>query len=242
MNCPFIEIHYQPEAYIPVTGTYIEKDLSINEEIEKLRLSTTSSLLSGRRDIIVVASVSCLYGIGNPIEFQKNVISLKTNQIISRTSLLHKLVQSLYSRTEGDFFNGNFRITGRVDDVVIVSGHNLGTAPIEDAINLHENVVESAVVGYPHDIKGNALRAFVILLNDKPDLDMQKEIKDLISKTIGPIAKPDIIQIVPGLPKTRSGKIMRRILRKIASGEKENFGDISTLLNPEIVDQILLNS
>ena len=138
--------------------------------------------------------------------------------------------------------NGNFRITGRVDDVVIVSGHNLGTAPIEDAINLHENVVESAVVGYPHDIKGNALRAFVILLNDKPDLDMQKEIKDLISKTIGPIAKPDIIQIVPGLPKTRSGKIMRRILRKIASGEKENFGDISTLLNPEIVDQILLNS
>ena len=95
--------YYQPEAYIPVTGTYIEKDLSINEEIEKLRLSTTSSLLSGRRDIIVVASVSCLYGIGNPIEFQKNVISLKTNQIISRTSLLHKLVQSLYSRTEGNF-------------------------------------------------------------------------------------------------------------------------------------------
>ena len=95
--------YYQPEAYIPVTGTYIEKDLSINEEIEKLRLSTTSSLLSGRRDIIVVASVSCLYGIGNPIEFQKNVISLKTNQIISRTSLLHKLVQSLYSRTEGEF-------------------------------------------------------------------------------------------------------------------------------------------
>ena len=109
--------YYQPEAYIPVTGTYIEKDLSINEEIEKLRLSTTSSLLSGRRDIIVVASVSCLYGIGNPIEFQKNVISLKTNQIISRTSLLHKLVQSLYSRTEVNFFNGNFRIKGDTVDV-----------------------------------------------------------------------------------------------------------------------------
>ena len=91
--------YYQPEAYIPVTGTYIEKDLSINEEIEKLRLSTTSSLLSGRRDVIVVASVSCLYGIGNPVEFQKNVISLKTTQIISRTALLHKLVQSLYART-----------------------------------------------------------------------------------------------------------------------------------------------
>lgn len=137
---------------------------------------------------------------------------------------------------------GNYRITGRVDDVVIVSGHNLGTAPIEDAINLHENVVESAVVGYPHEIKGNALRAFVILLDEKNSVDMEKEIKNQISKTIGPIAKPDIIQIVPGLPKTRSGKIMRRILRKIASGEKENFGDISTLLNPEIVKQILSNS
>ena len=137
---------------------------------------------------------------------------------------------------------GNFRITGRVDDVVIVSGHNLGTAPIEDAINLHKNVVESAVVGYPHEIKGNALRAFVILLNNDSNVDMAKEIKDLISKTIGPIAKPDIIQVVPGLPKTRSGKIMRRILRKIASGEKENFGDISTLLNPEIVDKIVKNS
>ena len=109
--------YYQPEAYIPVTGTYIEKDLSINEEIEKLRLSTTSSLLSGRRDIIVVASVSCLYGIGNPIEFQKNVISLNRNQIISRTSLLHKLVQSLYSRTEVEFFNGNFRIKGDTVDI-----------------------------------------------------------------------------------------------------------------------------
>jgi len=137
---------------------------------------------------------------------------------------------------------GNYRITGRVDDVVIVSGHNLGTAPIEDAINLHENVVESAVVGYPHEIKGNALRAFVILLDEKNSVDMENEIKNQISKTIGPIAKPDIIQIVPGLPKTRSGKIMRRILRKIASGEKENFGDISTLLNPEIVKQILSNS
>ena len=98
--------YYQPEAYIPVTGTYIEKDLSINEEIEKLRLSTTSSLLSGRRDVIVVASVSCLYGIGNPVEFQKNVISLKTNQEISRTALLHKLVQSLYARTEGELTMG----------------------------------------------------------------------------------------------------------------------------------------
>ncbi|WP_417860228.1 excinuclease ABC subunit UvrB [Winogradskyella sediminis] len=109
--------YYQPEAYIPVSGVYIEKDLSINEEIEKMRLSTTSSLLSGRRDVIVVASVSCLYGIGNPVEFQKNVISIERDQVISRTKLLHQLVQSLYSRTESDFKNGNFRIKGDTVDV-----------------------------------------------------------------------------------------------------------------------------
>ncbi len=109
--------YYQPEAYLPTTGTYIEKDLSINEDIEKLRLSTTSSLLSGRRDVLVVASVSCLYGIGNPVEFQKNVIPLKKNQIISRTKLLHQLVQSLYSRTMADFKNGNFRVKGDVVDI-----------------------------------------------------------------------------------------------------------------------------
>lgn len=109
--------YYQPEAYIPVTGTYIEKDLSINDELEKLRLSTTSALLSGRRDVLVVASVSCLYGIGNPVEFQKNVISLEQNQMISRTKLLHRLVQSLYSRTEADFLPGTFRIKGDTVDV-----------------------------------------------------------------------------------------------------------------------------
>ena len=104
--------YYQPEAFMPVSGVFIEKDLSINEELEKMRLSTTSSLLSGRRDIIVVASVSCIYGIGNPVEFQKNVIAIEKNQIISRTKLLHSLVQSLYSRTEADFNPGNFRIKG----------------------------------------------------------------------------------------------------------------------------------
>jgi len=109
--------YYQPEAYIPVSGVYIEKDLSINEEIEKMRLSATSSLLSGRRDVLVVASVSCIYGIGNPVEFQKNVISLKRDQVISRTKLLHQLVQSLYSRTEADFKHGNFRIKGDTVDI-----------------------------------------------------------------------------------------------------------------------------
>ncbi|ESU22692.1 excinuclease ABC subunit B [Flavobacterium enshiense DK69] len=109
--------YYQPEAFIPVTGTYIEKDLSINDELEKLRLSTTSALLSGRRDVLVVASVSCLYGIGNPVEFQKNVISLDKNQVISRTKLLHRLVQSLYSRTEAEFTPGTFRIKGDTVDI-----------------------------------------------------------------------------------------------------------------------------
>lgn len=109
--------YYQPEAYLPTSGTYIEKDLSINEDIEKLRLSTTSSLLSGRRDVLVVASVSCLYGIGNPVEFQKNVITIKKDQVLSRTKFLHQLVQSLYSRTTMDFRNGNFRVKGDVVDV-----------------------------------------------------------------------------------------------------------------------------
>ena len=121
--------YYQPEAYIPTSGTYIEKDLSINEEIEKLRLSTTSSLLSGRRDVLVVASVSCLYGIGNPVEFQKNVISLKKDMVLSRTKLLHRLVQSLYSRTEAEFNNGNFRIKG--DTVDIYPGY------ADDAFRIH---------------------------------------------------------------------------------------------------------
>ncbi|GAA4773491.1 MULTISPECIES: acetate--CoA ligase [Flavobacterium] len=136
---------------------------------------------------------------------------------------------------------GYYRITGRVDDVVIVSGHNLGTAPIEDAINEHPAVAESAIVGFPHDIKGNALYGFIILKEVGESRDrnnLAKEINQLVSDQIGPIAKLDKIQFVSGLPKTRSGKIMRRILRKIAEGDFSNFGDISTLLNPEIVDEI----
>jgi acetyl-CoA synthetase len=140
---------------------------------------------------------------------------------------------------------GNYRITGRVDDVIIVSGHNLGTAPIEDAINEHPVIAESAVVGFPHDIKGNALYGFVSFKEgvEKGEVELlRKEINQLISDQIGPIAKLDKIQFVSGLPKTRSGKIMRRILRKIAEGDFSNFGDISTLLNPEVVDEIKINS
>jgi len=139
--------------------------------------------------------------------------------------------------------DGDYRITGRVDDVVIVSGHNLGTAPIENAINEHTQVVESAIVGFPHDIKGNALYAYVILYNDVPPSEFLKiEINQLISDKIGPIAKCDKIQFVSGLPKTRSGKIMRRILRKIAANELDDLGDVSTLLNPNVVEEIINGS
>lgn len=135
--------------------------------------------------------------------------------------------------------NGNYRITGRVDDVMNVSGHRIGTAEVESAINTHADVVESAVVGYPHDIKGQGIYAYVIAPSTSKDHDtLRKEIIAEVNKIIGPIAKPDKIQIVSGLPKTRSGKIMRRILRKVAEGDVSNLGDISTLLDPGVVEEI----
>ena len=139
---------------------------------------------------------------------------------------------------------GYYRITGRVDDVIIVSGHNLGTAPIEDAINEHPAVSESAIVGFPHDIKGNALYGFVTLKETGDTIDhenLRKEINQIITEQIGPIAKLDKIQFTDALPKTRSGKIMRRILRKIVSNELTNLGDTSTLLNPEVIQSIIEN-
>lgn len=153
-----------------------------------------------------------------------------------------------FSTFPGKYFTGDgcrrdeegyYRITGRVDDVIIVSGHNLGTAEIENAIDEHANVVETAVVGFPHDIKGQAVYAYVTTYNAPEDNDgLRQEIIDLVAKIIGPIAKPDKIQFVDGLPKTRSGKIMRRILRKIAEGDTSNLGDISTLLDPSVVESI----
>ena len=137
--------------------------------------------------------------------------------------------------------NGYYRILGRVDDVINVSGHRIGTAEVEDAINLNKEVIESAVVGFPHEIKGQGIFGFVIVKESKKEIDYFSSIRETVDKYIGPIAKPDQILIVPGLPKTRSGKIMRRILRKIASNQFDNFGDISTLLNPEIVEEIISN-
>ncbi|ARV06193.1 acetate--CoA ligase [Polaribacter sp. SA4-10] len=161
--------------------------------------------------------------------------------------------ETYFSAYENNYFTGDgalrdevgyYRITGRVDDVIIVSGHNLGTAPIEDAINEHPAVAESAIVGFPHDIKGSALYGYVTLKDTGEGRDqnnLRKEINQLITDRIGPIAKLDKIQFSEGLPKTRSGKIMRRILRKIASNEMDNLGDTSTLLNPEVVQSIIDN-
>jgi acetyl-CoA synthetase len=159
--------------------------------------------------------------------------------------------QTYFSAYRGYYFtgdgcrrdaDGDYRITGRVDDVINVSGHRIGTGEIEDALDEHELVIETAVVAYPHDIKGQGIYAFVICSGEIADEDkLRDEMKQLISKKIGAFARPDKIQIVPGLPKTRSGKIMRRILRKIAEGDFSNLGDTSTLLDPKVVDQIKQN-
>ncbi|WP_461485121.1 AMP-binding protein, partial [Pedobacter sp.] len=157
--------------------------------------------------------------------------------------------QTYFSTYPGMYFTGDgclrdedgyYRITGRVDDVLNVSGHRIGTAEVENAINMHAGVVESAVVGYPHDVKGQGIYAFIIYPNHHQDADLtKKDILQTVTRVIGAIAKPDKILFVTGLPKTRSGKIMRRILRKIAEGETTNLGDTSTLLDPAVVDEII---
>lgn len=157
--------------------------------------------------------------------------------------------QTYFTAYKGMYFTGDgvkrdhdgyYRILGRVDDVINVSGHRMGTAEVENAINEHPLVVESAVVGYPHQVKGQGIYAYVICdMKNRTEQNLVGEIKDTVTKIIGPIAKPDKIQIVPGLPKTRSGKIMRRILRKVAEGNMDNMGDTSTLLDPDVVDQIM---
>ena len=159
--------------------------------------------------------------------------------------------QTYFSTYKGMYFTGDgvkrdedgyYRILGRVDDVINVSGHRMGTAEVENAINEHPLVVESAVVGYPHDIKGQGIYAYVIAdMTNRTEPNLENEIRETVNKIIGPIAKPDKVQIVSGLPKTRSGKIMRRILRKVAEGQTDNFGDTSTLLDPSVVEEIIRN-
>ncbi|MCV6630638.1 MAG: acetate--CoA ligase [Flavobacteriaceae bacterium] len=204
----------------------------------------------------------------NPSLMDENGIEIKGNQVDGRLCIKapwpsiarsiwgnHQRYKDTYfSAYDNMYFTGDgalrdevgyYRITGRVDDVIIVSGHNLGTAPIEDAVNEHQAVAESAIVGFPHDIKGNALYGYVILKETgetRNQDNLRKEINQIITEHIGPIAKLDKIQFTSGLPKTRSGKIMRRILRKIAGKDTSNLGDTSTLLNPEVVQEIIDNA
>jgi len=160
-----------------------------------------------------------------------------------------RMVQTYFSTYPGYYFTGDgarrdedgyYWITGRVDDVLNVSGHRMGTAEVESALVLHPAVAEAAVVGFPHDIKGQGIYAYVTLMHGvQPSDELRKELVTLCAEEIGPIAKPDIIQWAPGLPKTRSGKIMRRILRKIAAGEIDSLGDTSTLADPSVVDNLV---
>jgi acetyl-CoA synthetase len=203
-----------------------------------------------------------------PVLMDENGLEIKGNQVDGRLCIKfpwpsiartiwgnhQRYKETYFTAFENKYFTGDgalrdevgyYRITGRVDDVIIVSGHNLGTAPIEDAVNEHPAVAESAIVGFPHDVKGNALYGYVILkeAGESRDQDnLRREINQIITEHIGPIAKLDKIQFTVGLPKTRSGKIMRRILRKIACKETGNMGDTSTLLNPEVVQEIMDNA
>jgi acetyl-CoA synthetase len=160
-----------------------------------------------------------------------------------------RFVQTYFSTYEGKYFTGDgcrrdedgyYWITGRVDDVINVSGHRMGTAEVESALDAHQKVVETAVVGYPHDIKGQGIYAYVTLTKgEEPSEELRAELVKWVRKEIGPIAAPDLIQWAPSLPKTRSGKIMRRILRKIAANEHDQLGDTSTLADPSVVDDLV---
>ena len=162
-----------------------------------------------------------------------------------------RVIDTYYSTYKGFYFTGDgarrdqdgyYWITGRVDDVINVSGHRMGTAEVESALVLHEAVAEAAVVGFPHEIKGEGIYAYVTLMSGiEPTIDLLDDLLDLVRAEIGPIAKPDVIQWAPGLPKTRSGKIMRRILRKIAANEVDDLGDTSTLAEPSVVADLLNN-
>jgi acetyl-CoA synthetase len=162
-----------------------------------------------------------------------------------------RFIETYFSQFPGKYFSGDgcrrdedgyYWITGRVDDVINVSGHRLGTAEVESALVAHAKVAEAAVVGYPHDLKGQGIYAYVTLIaGESPSEDLRKQLIQWVRQQIGPIASPDIIQWAPSLPKTRSGKIMRRILRKIAENEHQNLGDTSTLADPSVVDELVVN-
>lgn len=237
-KCPIVDTWWQTE-----TGGILISPLA---GITKTKPSFATLPLPGIQPVLVDDKGNEITGNG----VEGNLcIKFPWPSIIRTTYGDHERCRQTYFATyPGLYFTGDgckrdedgyYRITGRVDDVMNVSGHRIGTAEVESAINMHIDIVESAVVGYPHDIKGQGIYAYVISTNKNKDAEMlRKEILAEVTKVIGPIAKPDKIQIVSGLPKTRSGKIMRRILRKVAEGEMNNLGDTSTLLDPAVVEEI----
>ena len=243
-NCPIVDTWWQTE-----TGGILISPIA---GVTKLKPAFATKPMPGVQPVIMDEKGNVISGspasVTGPIEGR---LAMKFPwPSIARTIYgNHQRFKDTYFSTfEGYYFTGdgcrrdeegNYRITGRVDDIIIVSGHNLGTAEIESAIDEHPAVCESAVVGYPHDIKGQGVYAFVICYQKPSDEEaLRKEVREVVSKIIGPIAKPDKIQFVSGLPKTRSGKIMRRSLRKVAEGDTSNLGDTTTLLDPSVVEEI----
>ena len=240
-NCPLVDTWWQTE-----TGGIM---ISALAGITPNKPAYASLPLPGIQPVIVDSDGNEL--IGNNV--QGNLcVKFPWPSILRTTYGDHqRCINTYFSHYKGMYFTGDgvkrdhdgyLRILGRVDDVINVSGHRMGTAEVENAINEHEEVIESAVVGYPHEIKGEGIYAYVIVNSKSSDDLIKKEITDVVRRVIGPIAKPDKIQIVSGLPKTRSGKIMRRILRKVASNDFDKLGDTSTLLNPDVVDDIIKGS
>ena len=237
-NCPLVDTWWQTE-----TGGIM---ISALAGITPNKPAHASLPLPGIHPVIVDSEGNEL--LGNNV--QGNLcIKFPWPSILRTTYGDHqRCINTYFSNYKGMYFTGDgvkrdhdgyLRILGRVDDVINVSGHRMGTAEVENAINEHEEVIESAVVGYPHNIKGEGIYAYVIINSKSSDDTIKAEIVNIVRRVIGPIAKPDKIQIVSGLPKTRSGKIMRRILRKIASNDFGNLGDTSTLLNPDVVEEII---
>ncbi|NVK84961.1 MAG: acetate--CoA ligase [Cytophagia bacterium] len=238
-NCPLVDTWWQTE-----TGGIMVSALA---GITPNKPAHASLPLPGVQPVIVDAEGKELTG--NNVEGNL-CIKFPWPSMLRTTYGDHEKCKNVYfSAYKGMYFTGDgakrdhdgyLRILGRVDDVINVSGHRMGTAEVENAINEHPKVIESAVVGYPHDVKGQGIYAYVICdMSGRTEENLKEEIKETVRKIIGPIAKPDVVQIVPGLPKTRSGKIMRRILRKVASKDLSNLGDTSTLLNPEVVNEII---
>ncbi|MCS7028194.1 MAG: acetate--CoA ligase [Bacteroidia bacterium] len=241
-KCPIVDTWWQTE-----TGGILISPLA---GITPLKPSYATLPLPGVQPVIVDDKGNILEG--NNIEGNL-CIRFPVPSMARTTYGNHEIyAKNYFSTYPGLYFTGDgakrdekgyYRITGRVDDVINVSGHRIGTGEVESAINEHPDIVESAVVGYPHEIKGQGIYAYVVNINpNKNHEELKREIVDLVSKQIGPIAKPDKIQVVSGLPKTRSGKIMRRILRKIAEGDTSNLGDTSTLLDPSVVEEIKKNA